>query len=293
MVEKTALEGTERVQLRDRPRPLQNVCKRGQDIALGSTVLESGRKLRAVELAVLASVGCDPVSVFRRPRVSVLTSGDELVAPGERPGEGQIRESNTFELTAMSRAAGAQTRNLGVVHDDPELLERAFREALEECDLLITTGGVSMGKYDLVGGVLERIGVTAVFHKVAIKPGKPLWFGMWKRVPVFALPGNPVSCLVNHAVFVRPALERLSSLRATETVLPRARWGGSDLAPNPRERHVPVRVGVGADGVSRLDPVDWNGSADVVGLARAEALAVVPMNRPIASGEWLAYRSLS
>jgi len=293
MVEKTEGEGPERVVLRDRPQPLQNVCKRGQDIALGSTVLETGRRLRAVELAVLASVGCDPVTVFRRPRVSVLTSGDELVAPGERPGEGQIRESNTFELTAMSRAAGAEASNLGVVRDDPELLERAFREALDACDLLITTGGVSMGKYDLVGEVLARIGVEAVFHKVAIKPGKPLWFGTWKHVPVFALPGNPVSCLVNHAVFVRPAIERLSGAGGGATVLPRARWGGSDLAPNARERHVPVRVGVAGDGASRLEPVRWNGSADVVGLARADALAVVPIDRSVAPGELLAYRALT
>jgi len=293
MVEKTEPEGNAQVLLRDRPAPLQNVCKRGQDIALGSSVLETGRRLRAVELAVLASVGCDPVTVFRKPRVSVLTSGDELVPPGERPGEGQIRESNTFELTAMSIAAGAEARNLGVVRDDPELLERAFRDALEGCDLLITTGGVSMGKYDLVGDVFARIGVEPVFHKVAIKPGKPLWFGMWKHVPVFALPGNPVSCLVNHAVFVRPAIERLSGAAGTEAVLPRARWGGSDLAPNVRERHVPVRVGLADDGSSRLDPVRWNGSADVVGLARAEALAVVPIDRSVASGELLAYRALS
>ena len=293
MVEKTAPEGPEQVLLRDSPKPLQNVCKRGQDIALGSTVLEAGRRLRAVELAVLASVGCDPVSVFRRPRVSVLTSGDELVAPGERPGAGQIRESNTFELTAMSEAAGAQAQNLGVVRDDPELLERAFREALEGCDLLITTGGVSMGKYDLVGEVLGRIGVEQVFHKVAIKPGKPLWFGMWKDVPVFALPGNPVSCLVNHAVFVRPALERMSGVHPTEAVLSRSRWGGSDLGANARERHVPVRMSVDADGAGQLDPVDWNGSADVVGLSRAEALAVVPLNRPVAAGDLLEYRPLT
>jgi molybdopterin molybdotransferase len=282
--------------LRDRPKPLQHVCQRGQDVQRGARVLEARRRVRSVDLALLASVGCDPVPVFRRPRVAVLTSGDELVPPSQLPARGQIREGNTLHLSAMSAAAGADVVNLGVVRDDPAELARAFASALEGCDALITTGGVSMGKYDLVGAALETVGVGGVFHRVAIKPGKPLWFGARGDVAVFALPGNPVSCLVNHELFVAPALRKLGGERIDAAGfaagLPRGRWTGGAKEPNPREQYLPVLVHAGDDGVARLEPVKWNGSADVVGIARCEALAVVPIAAPLASGDLLAYRRL-
>lgn len=287
-------EGRPRVVLRDTPAALQNVCKRGQDLRTGQTVMRPGRRLRDVDLAVLAAVGCEPVPVFARPRVAVLTSGDELVTPDRVPGVGQIREGNTLHLAAMSTRAGADVVLRGIVGDDPDALARAFGEALEACDVLITTGGVSMGKYDLVGAALESLGVEPLFHKVAIKPGKPLWFGARGKVPVFGLPGNPVSCLVNHALFVRPALRLLAGedLAAAPEPVGRGRWLGNETRPNPREQFLPVRRRVGADGVVELEPVRWNGSADVVGIARAEALAVVPPDVSLASGELCDWRPL-
>jgi molybdenum cofactor synthesis domain-containing protein len=195
----------------------------------------------------------------------------------------------------MSSAAGAQVTNLGVVRDEPGELERAFASALEACDALITTGGVSMGKYDLVGAALERVGVRGMFHRVAIKPGKPLWFGARERVPVFALPGNPVSCLVNHELFVAPALRKLGGEVPGdgEARLPLGRWQGGAKEPNAREQYLPVRVTPGADGVAVLEPVKWNGSADVVGISTCEALAVVPIDHALARGDLLAWRALS
>lgn len=281
------------VLLRDRPASGAHICPRGQDLRLGDTVLRAGRRLRATDLALLASVGAEPVEVIARPRVSVLTTGDELVAPSERPGSGQIRESNTQQLAALSRRAGAVVQNLGVLRDEPGLMAERFRAALAECDLLITTGGVSMGRYDLVAGALEAVGVEALLHKVAIKPGKPLWFGMAGTIPVFALPGNPVSCLVNHEVFVRPALERLGGESGPASPPRRGRWLGQALAPNPREQYLPVRCLAGEDGVERLEPVRWNGSADVAGIAHAEAFAVVPIQTAVARGDLLAYRALA
>jgi molybdopterin molybdotransferase len=294
MVELTReLEGG-RVALRDHPKPGQNVCNRGQDLAVGARVLEPGRRLRSVDLALLAAVGREPVPVFAQPLVAVITSGDELVPPTRRPQRGQIREGNTLHLSAMASAAGASVTNFGVVRDDPSELERAFASALERCDALITTGGVSMGKYDLVGAALERCGVRGVFHRVAIKPGKPLWFGQRDRVPVFALPGNPVSCVVNHELFVAPALRKLGgeSIAGGAPALHRGRWQGGPKEPNPREQYLPVRVVPGDDGVARLEPVKWNGSADVVGIARCEALAIVPIDHALASGDLLAWRPL-
>jgi molybdopterin molybdotransferase len=279
-------EGRSRVRLADRPGPGQHVCHRGQDLARDQAVLEPGRRLRDVDLALLAAVGCEPVPVLRRPRVAVLTSGDELVPPDVRPGVGQIREGNTLHLAAMTRRAGADVVRRGIVRDDPAELERVLGEALENCDALVTTGGVSMGRYDLVGESLTRLGVEPLFHRVAIKPGKPLWFGARGRVPVFALPGNPVSCLVNHSLFVRPALLRLGGERVEEREeAPRlGRWCGPAARANPREQYLPVRRSAGEDGLERLEPVRWNGSADVVGIARAEALAIVPAGSGVEEG---------
>lgn len=292
MVERTEPAGDAAVTLRDRPPRGQNICNRGQDLAVGDRVIEAGRRLRAADLSVLAAVGCEPVPVFRQPRVSVLTSGDELVTPDQTPGPGQIREGNTLHLAAMCRAAGAEVAASGIVRDDPALLRERFGAALEDCDVLVTTGGVSMGKYDLVGDTLEALGVRPLFHKVAIKPGKPLWFGMHGKVPVFALPGNPVSCLVNHAIFVRPALELLSGVTESAGDL-RGRWAGRATQPNERKRYLPVRVATDDDAVVRLEPVPWNGSADVVGVSRAQALAVVPAGEACEPGRLLEYLPLA
>jgi molybdopterin molybdotransferase len=289
MVEKTRTEDSA-VVLDDDPRPGQNVCHRGEDLRQGDVVLRRGVRLSPVELAVLAAVGCEPVPVFAQPRVAILTTGDELVPPASKPGVGQIREGNSFYLAARARAAGAAVSPLGIVPDEPSELERAFRGALAESDVVIATGGVSMGRYDLVGGVLERCGVEPVFHKVAIKPGKPLWFGMKGPVPVFGLPGNPVSCLIGFEVFIAPALAKLEG--GSLPPLQRGRWTGDPTRENPREQHLPVRTSPGEDGVVALEPIRWSSSADITGLTRADALAIVPIGRVLARGDLVLYRPL-
>jgi len=291
MVEHSRADGL-RVVLRDRPTPGQHLCERGQDLRVGQAVLAPGRRVRAVDLALLAAAGCEPLAVVRRPRVAILTSGDELVPPSERPGRGQIREGNTLHLAAMACAAGAEVVARGVVRDDPEELRASFERALSDCDALITTGGVSMGKYDLVGQALEACGVSGVFHRVAIKPGKPLWFGARGVVPVFALPGNPVSCLVNHELFVAPALRRLGGESAPAAPLLRGRWRGTARPANPREQLLPVRIEAESDGGVGLHPVRWNGSADVVGVSNCQGLAVAPLDVALAPGAVLEFRTL-
>lgn len=294
MVERSELlDGGARVRLRDRPEPGQHVCHRGQDLRSGQTVLASGRRLRAVDLALLAAVGSDPVPVLRRPKALVLTTGDELVAPQLRPGPGQIREGNTYHLSALCAQDGADVRNLGVVRDEPALLERAFAGALEACDVLITTGGVSMGKYDLVAQALAKVGVQELFHRVAVKPGKPLWFGTRETRLVFALPGNPVSCLVNHTLFVGPALRRMGGEQPAETPALFGRWEGKAVAANAREQYLPVTLQSSETAVTCLRPVRFSGSADVVGVTRAQALAVVGADRGLAPGEVARYLPLT
>lgn len=293
MVERTeADEERGEVVIRDAVRCGQNVCHRGQDLKLGGTVVEPGHRIRAADVSVLASVGCDPVPVLRRPRVSVLTTGDELVPPSAQPGPGQIREGNTLHLATMTRALGCEVVRSGILPDEPDALVRSFADALEHSDAVITTGGVSMGKYDLVGDAFAAVGVECVFHKVKIKPGKPLWFGLAGEVPVFALPGNPVSCLVGHTVFVRPALQQLAGEREPASEVGRGVWCGPDTEPNWREQHLPVARRVADDGRLELHPVPWNGSGDVVGLARADALARIPFDVSVRSGELVDFRPL-
>jgi molybdopterin molybdotransferase len=293
MVEKSAESGGV-VRLDDTPKRGQHVCHRAEDLKVGETVLRAGRRLTPIDLSVLAAVGCEPVSVVKRPRLALLTTGDELVAPDRKPGAGEIREGNTFYLAARARAAGADVQNLGVVPDDEAVLERKFREVLETCDAVMTTGGVSMGKYDLVGAVFERCAVEPVFHKVAIKPGKPLWFGMRGRVPVFGLPGNPVSCLIGFEVFVRPALAKLEGAAPSEWLerTRLGRWRGKATSDNPRQQNQPARVVQAEDGVDDLVPLEWTSSADIVELTRADALAIVEPGTCARHGDLVRYRPL-
>ena len=293
MVEKTSQEG-DQVVFEDEPTPGQHIQEQGEDLAHGQRALAAGRRLGPTDLSVLATVGADPVTVFRRPRVTVLTTGDELVPAKEFPSEGQIREGNTHHLAALAARAGADVTRAGIVPDESDALQAAFRSALAESDLVITTGGVSMGRYDLVGETFEACGVEKIFHKVAIKPGKPIWFGHSGDTLVFALPGNPVSCLLDHEVFVRPALAKMGGCCEADWIEPlhRARWNGNAVKPNPRQQNLPVTRGPGKDGVDLLTPVVWGGSGDIVGLARARAMAVVPADEGLAPGDLVDWRPL-
>jgi molybdopterin molybdotransferase len=149
-----------------------------------------------------------------------------------------------------------------------------------------------MGRYDLVAEAFLELGVEQVFHKVAIKPGKPLWFGKRDRTLVFALPGNPVSCLLDHEVFVRPALARLEGAAVEEIDLRVGRWNGPSPRSGPRQQHLPVTVTQDDEGCDLLTPIDWSGSADIVGLSTATALAVVEPGSEAQPGDLLPYRSL-
>lgn len=293
MVEKSRREGA-RVLLDDAPRPGQHVCPRGEDARVGQVVVRAGRRLSPIDLAVLAAVGVDPVPVRPKVRLGLVTTGDELVRASEKPARGQIREGNTFYLASRAEQVGAEVVNLGIVPDDPEVLVARFEELFATCDAVMTTGGVSMGRYDLVGAAFERCGVQPVLHKIAIKPGKPLWFGTRGAIPVFGLPGNPVSCLVGFEVFVRPALAKLEGADPSEwrERLRTGRWMGDATKPNPRQQNIPVRVQPGADGVDELHPIGWSSSADIVKMTLAQGLAVIAEDALAQPRELVLYRPL-
>lgn len=273
----------------------QHVAHRAEILAEGATVYGPRRRLSPADLSVLAAVGGDPVPVFARPRVSILTTGDELVSPREKPGRGQIREGNTFFLAGACEALGCVVVRAAILRDEPETLERAFGEALDDSDVLVTTGGVSVGKYDLVGAAFERLGVTPILHKVAVKPGKPIWFGKRGKTPVFGLPGNPVSTLLGFELFVRAALARMGG-DAPELERERiqlGRWLGRAEPGGERQNNLPVRVAQAADGVLELTPIPFRGSADIVAAAQADGLAIVPLGRGIEPRELVHFRPLA
>ncbi|MFT5284675.1 MAG: molybdopterin molybdotransferase [Planctomycetota bacterium] len=293
MIEKSERTGN-RVRLDDRPTPNQHVSHRGEILKVGAAVMSPGRRLSSSDLSVLAAVGCDPVPVFTRPKITILTTGDELVPASETPGIGQIREGNTLYLGAACRAVGCEVLAAEIVPDSESVLLERFGKALEDSTAVITTGGVSMGKYDLVGAVFEKLGVEPILHKVAIKPGKPIWFGMHGKTPVFGLPGNPVSSLLGFQVFVRPALALLGGAGEKEQRerLRRGIWTGSTVRGQWRQQNLPAIVEQGSDGADHLKPVSWLGSADMVGASLATALAVIPADTDIENGESIHYRPL-
>jgi molybdopterin molybdotransferase len=185
-----------------------NIRRSGEDIKALEEVFSAGRPLRPADLGLIASQGIAQLKVYRRPEVAILATGDEVVSLGEVPHEAQIYSSNSHALSALVRECGAVPRQLGIAHDDPDHLAAMIEEGLQS-DVLVTTGGISMGDYDYLKDVFGKVGVEILFWKVAQKPGKPMTFGVRHGKPIFALPGNPVSATLSFELYVRPAMRKM------------------------------------------------------------------------------------
>jgi molybdopterin molybdotransferase len=265
----------DRVRIKDRVRPGQYVFLRGTEMRAGEVVLRAGTVLNAAAIGVLASVGAAAAPVFPRPRVSVLSTGDELVAAAGQPGPGQIRNSNGPMLTALAARAGAEANDLGIARDTPDDLRTPIRAALEHSDVLLLAGGVSAGKFDLVPGVLHDLGVEQHFHQVRMKPGKPLFFGTRGGRLVFGLPGNPVSAFVCFELFVRPALRVLAGHADPGPRTARLPLAEAVSESNDRPTYRPAKLEP-ADVGWAVRPLPWAGAPDLRGLQPADALLALP-----------------
>ena len=252
------------------------VRKAGEDAAAGSVVLSAGTYLQAAQLGLIAAVGRPRVRARPKPRVVIVSTGSELVELGEPLLPGQIYDSNGYALAAAAREAGAIAFRVGPVGDDPKLLISTIEDQLIRADIVVTTGGVSVGAHDVVREVIGRIG-DVTFSKVAMQPGQPQAFGTIgeDKVPFFGLPGNPVSALVSFEVFVRPAIRRLLGSEPIQRPRVRARLTQPLTSPAGRRQFVRVRLGV-EDGEYVATPVGGAGSHLIASMARANALAVVP-----------------
>jgi molybdopterin molybdotransferase len=262
------------IEARDALRPGAHVRPRGSDVARGEVVVGGGVRLGAAQLGALAAAGVAAVTCTRRPRVAILATGSELARPGDELAPGQIYESNGLMLAAALAAAGADIESLPAVADD----EAAHRQALERglaADVLVTSGGVSVGPHDLVRAIEAELGVEEVFWRVAIKPGKPVSFGVRGETLVFGLPGNPVSSLVGCELLVKPALR---ALQGQHEPLPRLESGvlASGLRRNDaRDEFVRARSRLDQN-VVVLDPLAGQESHMIVRAAQADALVHVP-----------------
>jgi molybdopterin molybdotransferase len=255
----------------------------GEDVAAGETVLRAGSRLGAAELAIAAALGADPLPAHRRPRVALVTSGDELAAPGEPLAPGMIRDSNDLAITALAELGGAEVSSRARVGDDREATEAAIAAALD-ADLAIVCGGVSVGAHDHVKEAFAALGVEQDFWRVALKPGGPTWFGSRGRTLVFGLPGNPVSAFVTFVLLARPALAALAggSPDARRTVAALA----ADY-PKPHRRAEAIRCRLELTAAGWLaHPAPHQGSHVLSSLLGADCLALIPAaSRGVRAGE--------
>ncbi|MDP9395615.1 MAG: molybdopterin molybdotransferase MoeA [Actinomycetota bacterium] len=268
--------GVATVRITAPPQEGQHIRRRGEDVTAGEKVLDAGTRIGPTQVGLLAAVGRSRVQVRPRPRVVVLSTGTELVEPGNPLRTGQIYESNSYVLTTAAREAGAVSYRVGNVPDDPRTLLAAIEDQLIRADLIVTSGGVSAGAYDVVKEVLSRVG-TVRFEKVAMQPGMPQGFGTLgpDRTPIVTLPGNPVSAYVSFEIFVRPVIRRM--LGVSPLHRPTVRATCLKAFPSREGRRQYVRAWLeSSDGRPVVTPVGGSGSHLVGDLAHANALIVVP-----------------
>jgi len=276
MIEHTSREG-DVVRFERAAQPGQNIVPRGSEAAAAQTILTQGMRLGYAELALAAQVGALRLQCATRPRVAILSTGDEVVLIGETPGEFQIRNSNSVSLAAQVRIAGGEPVVLGNAADRIEDLGEKIERGLKE-DALVLSGGVSMGKYDLVESVLKAMGAEFLFDAVAIRPGKPAVFGVCQGKPVFGLPGNPVSTMVTFELFVAPAIDLLSGAQARALPLVEARLAEA-LKEKPGLTHfLPARL-EWRGRAPEVKALKWQGSGDIAALSKANCFLVVPADR--------------
>jgi molybdopterin molybdotransferase len=257
--------------------PGRSIVKQGDEIKAGETVLRSGVTINAAMMAVLAAFGYAQVEVSKRPRVAVAATGSELVTVDEQPGQDQIRDSNNYSISAYAELTGAVVQRLPLIRDETSLLKRQIAEAADDFDVVVTSGGVSMGVYDVTKNALKELGAEIFFERVALRPGKPIVFA---RLPggalFFGLPGNPVSVSVTFNLFTRTALLAMQGavepvLKHETVMLARAVKGTMD-----RESYLPAQLMTNDDGELIAFPLKWGGSSDFVSFALTTALVIIP-----------------
>ncbi len=287
MIEHARVEGR-RVRFDRAVRCGENIVPRGAEARGGAELLAAGTRIGAAETAVAGQVGATRLEVARRPRLAILSTGDEVVGVADAPGPLEVRNSNGVSIAALARLAGAEPVLLGNARDEKNELRRGIERGLE-ADVLVLSGGVSAGKYDLVEPVLRELGAEFIFDSVAIRPGKPVVFGACRGKVFFGLPGNPASTIVTFELFVRAALELLSGAEARELPIVAARLAAAVRQKAPLTYFLPARL-EWRGGEPLVRELPWPSSGDIVALAHATGFLIVrPERLEMAAGEWAEY----
>lgn len=260
--------------------PGENIRRAGEDVSAGSVVLAAGQELGPAQLALVAALGVVEVVVHPRPRVGVLVTGAELVGPGRTPGAGQIYDSNSVMVGALLQRSGCTPVSLGIATDSLAVLQEKMGQGLDNCDALITIGGVSVGEFDLVKDALREVGCTPRLWKVAMKPGKPFVFGERQGKPVFGLPGNPVSAFVTFLLLVQPGLRRLRGCAVWDPPTIEAEAAVDFVNRGERTHYMRAQLET-RDGKHRAVPLTLQGSHVLSSLAQAHCLVEVPACRTL------------
>ena len=259
--------------------PIQNIRPRGGDFAAGAILLPAGRKLDGVALSLVAASGAASAQFIRAPRIAILSSGDELAAPGSPPGKFQIFDSVTFGIAGLVQSWGGIPTRLAVEKDDAGAIARAAERGLNQSDLLVVVGGASVGDHDHARPAFQRLGLELLVEKIAVRPGKPTWFGKAPQGLVLGLPGNPASALACARLFLRPLMEKMLG-RDPETGLARARLTHALPANGAREHYLRAVLDVDSQGQQQVRAYDDQDSSLISVFAAANALIRQPADSP-------------
>jgi molybdopterin molybdotransferase len=267
----------------------ENIAFMAEDVREGEVVLEKGRIIRPQDIAVMASVGHTSVIVSRKPRVGVISSGSELVEPDQKPAKSQIRNTNSYQLMAQLARAGGAGKYYGIARDDEEITYTVVQKALSENDLVLLTGGVSMGDFDFVPAVLEKAGVKILFSRVAVQPGKPTTFGLHKNAIVFGLPGNPVSSFIIFEILVRPLINKMMDFQYKPLEIKLPMRGKFSRKFAERLAFIPVVI----TDDNKVSPVEFHGSAHISALPHSDGIVALPVGlKTIEEGEIVSVRQI-
>lgn len=267
MIEQTQAAGGDRIRFTGVQTP-DHISRRGREVRVGQVVVQKGTRIQPRHVAVLASVGCVRPLVAVTPRVAVVAGGDELVDPAVKPGPFQIRNSNSAQLVAQLQAMGIAARDYGAMKDAADDIDRVLRAALAQSDVVLISGGVSVGAFDLVPGILRQNSVRLLFEKIAVQPGKPTVFGMAGSGWCFGLPGNPVSTFVIFELLVKPFLYRLMGHYDSPKCVPMCLSEPISRKNTDRQSWIPVKI----TGEGTVNPVEYHGSAHLPALCEADGL---------------------
>jgi molybdopterin molybdotransferase len=254
----------------------RSIVRRASEIKMGETVLRAGEDINAAMIATLASFGYAEVKVGGQPRVTIMATGSELVDVNQQPAKDQIRDSNNYTLAAYAKLAGATVERLPLAGDNTAELQKQMAQAAARSDVLITSGGVSMGVYDFTKAALKVLGAVIFFERVALRPGKPTVFARIGKTLVFGLPGNPVSVAVTFNLFARTALRAMQGAKQAELIEETAMLARDLKGSVDRESYLPAILRTDEQGTLLAEPLKWGGSSDFVAFARATALIDVP-----------------